>query len=349
MLLNRDDCQVLRGLAILGIFIHNFCHLLKWAAHENEFSFLQENDVYFWNHVLSTDFVVHFFSYLGHLGVPIFVFLTGYGLSSKYGREDSKKVGTMLFLTAHFEKLLYPMLFGLLLFYGVYLLVNDCLWEGWITSLITQVTMTGNFTLHPNMTIKPGPYWYFGLTMQLYLIYRLIIHNRMRRTFILVLTMSFAALLFMKSHYYLLVWFKYNALAWLFPFTLGVMLVGTSNKMGRGRWAVVSFVSGVVILWAGSNYFSWLMIPVLTVPFFIGICKLLPKPVYETFVLLGNLSLYIFVIHPIVRELIFTLLPNNIWYVNLLIYIVVVILGSFLLFWLDKHLKSIIYQKAGRN
>ena len=34
---------------------------------------------------------------------------------------------------------------------------------------------------------------------------------------------------------------------------------------------------------------------------------------------------------------------------NMLIYIAVVILGSFLLFWLDKHLKSIIYQKAGHN
>lgn len=346
MFLNKDDCQVLRGLAILGIFIHNFCHLLKWAAHENEFFFSMENDVYFWDHVFSVDFGVHLFSYLGHWGVPVFVFLTGYGLSIKYGREDSEKVSTMLFLTAHFKKLFSPMLFGMFIFYSVFLLINSCLWEGWIMSLITQVTMTGNFMLHPNLIIKPGPYWYFGLTMQLYLFYRLIIYNHLNRIYIIVLTMSLVALLLMKSHFYLLVWFKYNAIGWLLPFTIGLLLggyTGTFTNISRAMWCVVSLVSGVVILGAGSNYYSWLLIPVMTIPFFIGLCKLLKGYAYLTCMFLGNLSLYIFVVHPIAREIILTLLPNNIWYVNLLIYITVVILGSLFFSWFDKLLKHVIY------
>lgn len=346
MLLNRDDCKVLRGLAILGIFIHNFCHMLKGAAQENEFFFSMENDVYFWEHAFSEDFSVHLFSYLGHLGVPVFVFLTGYGLSVKYGREDSKKIETKMFLIAHFRKLFSPMLFGLFLFYGVFLLINSSLWEGWIISLITQVTMTGNFMLHPNLIIKPGPYWYFGLTMQLYLFYRLIIYNHLNRFFVIILTMSLVALLLLKSHFYLLVWFKYNAIGWLLPFTIGILFGaynGTFNNWGRAMWCVVSFVFGVVILWAGRNYYSWLLIPVMTIPFFIGICKLLTGYVYVACIFLGNLSLYIFVLHPIAREIVFTLLANNILFVNLFIYITAVILGSLLFSWLDKQLNHVIY------
>lgn len=28
-LLSSAQCQVLRGMAIMGIFLHNFCHLLR--------------------------------------------------------------------------------------------------------------------------------------------------------------------------------------------------------------------------------------------------------------------------------------------------------------------------------
>ena len=66
------------------IVVHNFCHLLPNAAHENEFFFDVGNDQFFLAHIFTSDFVVQLFSYWGHLGVPVFVFLTGYGLSQKY-------------------------------------------------------------------------------------------------------------------------------------------------------------------------------------------------------------------------------------------------------------------------
>ena len=41
-LLGSAQCQVLRGIAIMGIFLHNFCHLLKGSNEENEFRFIAE-------------------------------------------------------------------------------------------------------------------------------------------------------------------------------------------------------------------------------------------------------------------------------------------------------------------
>ena len=38
-LLSRTECAALRGLAIIGIFLHNYCHWLGMAVKENEYTF----------------------------------------------------------------------------------------------------------------------------------------------------------------------------------------------------------------------------------------------------------------------------------------------------------------------
>ena len=42
-LLNRTECSALRGIAILGIFLHNYLHWLKPMVKENEYQFHQAN------------------------------------------------------------------------------------------------------------------------------------------------------------------------------------------------------------------------------------------------------------------------------------------------------------------
>ncbi len=37
--LSLQQTQALRGLAILGIILHNYCHFLKFAVKENEYTF----------------------------------------------------------------------------------------------------------------------------------------------------------------------------------------------------------------------------------------------------------------------------------------------------------------------
>ena len=38
-MLSRTECAALRGLAIIGIFLHNYCHWLGFAVKENEYTF----------------------------------------------------------------------------------------------------------------------------------------------------------------------------------------------------------------------------------------------------------------------------------------------------------------------
>ena len=41
--LNRTECNALRGLAIIGIFLHNYCHWLGPIVKENEYQYIQRN------------------------------------------------------------------------------------------------------------------------------------------------------------------------------------------------------------------------------------------------------------------------------------------------------------------
>lgn len=42
--LNRTECNVLRGLAIIGIFLHNYCHWLGPIVKvRNEYQYIQRN------------------------------------------------------------------------------------------------------------------------------------------------------------------------------------------------------------------------------------------------------------------------------------------------------------------
>ena len=329
MLLNKDDCLVLRGLAITSIFLHNYCHLLPNASHENEFFFSEENNIYFWNHLFSTDFLVQLFSYLGHLGVPVFVFLTGLGLSIKYG-QSKDRIDVKTFIWNHYKKFFFPMLFGTILFILIYGIIHKSFWEGWPLSFISQMTLTNNLVLHPDRFIKPGPYWYFGMTMQLYIIYRILLYNRSNRYLMSLVLLSIIGYLLLESKHCSLIWFKYNAVGWLLPFAVGILCAKeTTCSRIKGRyWVAVLVCSMLSILLFGFNYYLWLIIPVITILFYISISQLIEGYAYIIFHYLGRLSMFVFIVHPIVREVILNTFLGEYKYVGIVVYVAVTIVCS---------------------
>ena len=79
MKLDRWDSLVLKGGAIIAIALHNYFHLIS-PVHENEFSFDPSN---FYALLKSfqypTQLIPALFSYFGHFGVRVFIFLSAYG------------------------------------------------------------------------------------------------------------------------------------------------------------------------------------------------------------------------------------------------------------------------------
>ena len=84
-LLTRAECNALRGIAILGIFLHNYCHWLGPVVKENEYQYFQHNVDWLSQCIAHVDSLLpcHLISFFGHYGVPIFLFLSAYGLERK--------------------------------------------------------------------------------------------------------------------------------------------------------------------------------------------------------------------------------------------------------------------------
>ena len=303
--MKRKECSALRGIAIVSIMLHNYCHWLPFAVPENEFSFDLEKYIHFWNAISWDTIFIQFFSFWGHLGVSVFVLLSGYGLVLKY---DNTTINWKSFIVKHYKKLCIPMVLGLIAYYVVLFIINYPNNKNLLTIIplnrfFAQLTLIINFLPNPHRLVAPGPYWYFGLTMQLYLIYLLLIYKRSIKT---ITAIALCVLLFsflLDNNPQLLISTKFNSIGWLFPFIYGIIMGRrTFNLSIYQTYSIVAITFILIPLFAFS-YYTWLLIPLLVAIMATLIISIIPTIIINTFDAVGKLSLYIFVLHPITREI----------------------------------------------
>ena len=54
-LLTRTECTAMRGIAILAIILHNYCHYVKGIVKENEYQFFDKRIDGLWEALTSPD------------------------------------------------------------------------------------------------------------------------------------------------------------------------------------------------------------------------------------------------------------------------------------------------------
>src|SRR5579862_1722318 len=82
--LDPVDSAILKALAITAICLHNFFHLIM-PVRQNEFSFSAARFTAFLHTAQDPSLAVQaFFSFFGHYGVQVFVFLSAYGLAKAH-------------------------------------------------------------------------------------------------------------------------------------------------------------------------------------------------------------------------------------------------------------------------
>ena len=180
-LLTLAESKALRGIAILGIMLHNYCHFLGFAVKENEYTFNVAKPMQLLDRLMSPDsyLFVHVLSFFGHYGVPVFLFISGFGLVAKYEQQSSvPRVGALSFTGYHYMKLLRLMFLGYIAF-AVVSYLHPHGYHGYtVGRVVAQLLMYINIMPDPDHIIKPGPYWFFGLMIQLYIVYRLFVYRR---------------------------------------------------------------------------------------------------------------------------------------------------------------------------
>ena len=361
----------MRGIAILAIILHNYCHYVKGIVKENEYQFFDKRIDGLWEALTSPDefLPMHLLSFFGHYGVPVFLFLSGYGLVRKYEKESRRQghdsgensatspLGSFSFLRYHYLKLLRMLIVGFVLFIMVDAVTPGRFPFHW-DNVIAQLLMYINVLPEPDKIIWPGIYWFFGLMMQLYIVYRLLLYRRSSWYVVALIAVSWFLQVFCDPDGDTINRLRYNFIGGMLPFGLGICFgrslgsgVG-SQESGVSRillgqtlpskviYCLLTPVSCLLIIAMSFSFHSWLWIPVVIIIGTIAFVKALPAFILKFFVFFGTYSAAIFVAHPIARKLFITVAWQRDAYDGLMLYFVAAIGLSWAVKQLIDHLPS---------
>lgn len=310
MELSKRQCNELRGLAILSIVLHNFFH-------QERFGFAQQNEGSF-DLGRTADFLsglgdglgnalCEISSFLGWLGVPVFVFLSGYGLARKY---ESSPAGSLAFLphVKHSWLKLFKLMLPGVLFCAAFMQLSGFGGIGAMARYVVYLSQLGNLVGMPAPT--PGVYWYFGLTFELYVCYVLFERYRDRRILLLGLVppLLLQYFLLLTGRDGLLGYNLNNLIGWLPVFVTGIgaARLHLDNPISRKNAifpVLLLVVSAALSVACNLSRWSWGLIHFVALAFFFALTDLVDRvaPLRRVFDFLGAWGSYLFVGHPIAR------------------------------------------------
>ena len=358
-LLSRTECTALRGIAILAIVLHNYCHWLRGMVHENEYNYNQDNVDALMRVVSHPDgnLFIQIMSFFGHYGVPIFLFLSAYGLVMKYELSPNQpqrnvyQLQTNLltrfkawglevwrFVRYHYLKLFRMMIIGFVLF-----LMVDNITPGAhhyrAVDVLAQVFMVNNFMPEPHHVIWPGPYWFFGLMLQLYIVYRLVFYKRHWGVVLGFIAACTLAQYLCGPGSDALNYLRYNFVGSILPFGIG-LLYARLNQQFVGFWYnLLFFVLSLMLILNYSNGFTaWLFVPMFVCSAGFTMVKILPQFLLTGLEWVGKISAALFVVHPILRKIFIPISRRGDIYTGLIIYVLASICVAYLFNELLKRL-----------
>ncbi len=347
-LLSRAECTAMRGIAILAIVLHNYCHFIGKIVKENEYQFFTSNNDRLWHALTNPDELlpVHLLSYFGHYGVPVFLFLSGFGLVKKYEKNErieelkngslqSFNPSILQFLKYNYLKLLRMLIVGFSLFIIVDILTPGRFQFHWY-NVVAQLAMYINVLPEPDRIIWPGIYWFFGLMIQLYIIYRLLLYRRNSWWVVGLIAVCWLLQAFCDPEGETLNRLRYNSIGGMLPFGLGIIVARIPNvgifHSQRGNisfptweYFVALLISTVLIVVMCFWYQAWFWIPALIIIGTIALVKIMPKWMLSVITWIGSISAAMFVAHPIARKLFITVAWKQDIYDGLMLYVIATI------------------------
>ena len=304
--LTKNESNLIKGLAILLIIFHNYFHIIPPSPGENQFAFDALHFERFKQLLISDplSFIRYSFSYFGHYGVQLFIFISGYGL---YTSNKHRKISYFKFIKERIKKL-YPSLFLIV----VFLLVAIPIWEGSINpatikSLLLKLTLLFNFIPGEALAVT-GPFWFFSLIVQLYLLFPLLLKlKRKYGTEILLIIGAISLLLtiILNDFFHSLDVSLYVLFIGQLPvFCLGIYVASKPDI----HLPNVLIVAALVIFYLGNEYelfwyFSPVAVTFFMLAFFLFLFPAISKVKWLNSFLLfsGSISLYLFAVHGIAR------------------------------------------------
>lgn len=333
MEISREQIKSIKGIGIFLIMIHNFVdHVMDISC--NEMSFSQEATNAFVSNVFSTSSIWYIFSFAGWIGVPLFFFLSGYGLTKKYGLKHLDMISFIKNHMIKLWKLLIPV-------FILYVLISHFYFgqDYSLKAILTVTTFTANF--YGDNFLEPGVYWFFGVILQFYILFlafRKLDTKWFYFLFVLFLTIYYVALYLMDE--WSMIWIRHNFTGWGAPFILGLIAARKDVVISKKwEWPIV-FASFIFLYFCLTIKF---LIPLTEITFIVLVMTLMQKYIIMPIAFIGTISASIFVIHPFIRMIFYhTICPphgatNQLLLMTVLYAIIVVLLSWLHHFLMSKH------------
>lgn len=304
--LSRQETTALRGIAIVIIMLHNYCHTLSFAIKESEFYFYWSETQRWADYLRHIDsyLLINMFSWGGYMALGVFMFLTGYCLVCRYEDGDNPvKVETLPFIWKHYKKLLALVLVP----FAAFTLVHVAVLHDKHISLLSVIGQLGMFnTLVPGMAIVPRPYWYLSLAMQLYVIYALfrLVPGKASRWFLplLLIVVGYTLHLVVERGGEFAFWLLSNSTTAFIPFGMGLLVARYANHTpSRATWAVTLVIATCAAVACGFNYEAWGLKYGLATIALIALVKVVRGKALVIAEAVGCVSALIYVLHPLTR------------------------------------------------
>ncbi len=315
---SRQDTAVIKGFAILCICLHNLLHWIHPFTGENEFSFSRSCVNNFFDGIVETpaEFFNILFTFLGHYGVQIFIFISGFGLTISMMKCHKSWLN---FVVDRLKKI-YPLLLTAIIFYNLFFvlmygkLFNHYEFRDMIYKLLLVHTLLPGQALSLN-----GPWWFFALIFQLYLIFPLLFSLIKRyniKAFIVICLFSYTWIFVSQylfqdvNDVYLLQIFP----AHLPEFCFGMLIAFNKDKKINNLFFFIA-----LIVFCLGNYFkiffpfTFLSFTIMTVFIydFLKNIKIKKRMLRNFLVYFGDISMALFAVHGFLRKPFVTLSQNS--------------------------------------
>ncbi len=341
--LTKNDTYFLKGIGILLIIFHNFFHQLQPTIGENEYSFSFD---FFKNFIFSIssdpiNIIRYFSSYFGHYGVQLFIFCSGYGLTIL---NYNKIINYKKFIIKRLLKLYPTFTIAIIILLVYQFIIFDFPFTiRTIASVIIRYTLIANLLPGKIFTLS-GPYWFYSMIIQLYLLFPYLI-NLNKRKLISIIIISYI-LLFISNEFFASFNFSlyYNFIGNMPVFILGILFARNQTiEIRKWKWLIPSlvFILGQfnTYIW----YLSQISFVIISFPIILFIYRYIEKSKLSDFIIFsGKISMYLFAIHGFMRhpwvEITNKLDSNLMTYSIFIVFIIIVYLVSILVKKIEENI-----------
>ncbi len=309
--ITKKQTNFIKGLAILLIVLHNYFHLTNPSTGENEFSFNVQNAKNLFS--ILQDYPVEIintlFSFFGHYGVQLFIFISGYGLTKSF---MSKRVTPFQFIKKRALKIYPVFLISIIVLIAYNFILNLQTPNFYFLKIICKILMLHTLVPYQSLSLN-GPWWFYGLIVQLYILFIPIFYSIKKYGaigFVVLLLLSYTSIyLFYTPLMQRGVYIMANAPAHIPEFVLGIWLALYPQRTLEFKLLPLLLI--VFIL--GNIYFLFFPFTFIAITYIlvITIMYLYKYINHSIFIFYGKISMYLFAIHGFFRAPLFVPYANK--------------------------------------